>query len=325
MRRPSVGTVAAIAPRRSSDRELSLEDCIIVGGGPAGLTAAIYLARFHLAIRLFDCGTSRAALIPCTHNHAGFPDGISGTELLARMNAQAESHGVRREPARVTRIERDEQGFCVKAEATEFRARTVLVATGVINNRPAGMGEALHSEALAAGLLRYCPICDAYEVTDRRVAVIGTGDRGTAEAVFLRGYTADLALISPEAAHELDPQCEAELDAAGIRRIDGPCGGYAIEDGQLAFDTAEGRLRFDSAYPALGSRVRSDLAAEAGAMVSTDGCLVVDSHQRTNVPGMFAAGDVVKGLDQISHAMGEGGVAATAIRNHLAEMAPIRR
>ncbi|HEU4704691.1 MAG TPA: FAD-dependent oxidoreductase, partial [Sphingomicrobium sp.] len=96
-------------------------------------------------------------------------------------------------------------------------------------------------------------------------------------------------------------------------------------DGQLAFDTTEGRLRFDSVYPALGSRVRSELAAEAGARTSADGCLVVDAHQRTDVPGLFAAGDVVKGLDQISHAMGEGGVAATAIRNYLAELAPLRR
>jgi thioredoxin reductase (NADPH) len=84
-------------------------------------------------------------------------------------------------------------------------------------------------------------------------------------------------------------------------------------------------LRFDSVYPALGSRVRSELAGEAGATTSADGCLVVDPHQRTSVPGLFAAGDVVKGLDQISHAMGEGGVAATAIRNHLAEIEPLRR
>ena len=302
-----------------------MEDCIIVGAGPAGLTAAIYLARFHLSIRLFDSGSSRAALIPCTHNHAGFPEGISGRELLARMAQQAERYGAARELARVTRIERADEGFCVRAEAREFRARTVLVATGVINNRPPGMDEALHAEALATGLLRYCPICDAYEVTDQRVAVIGTGTHGTAEAVFLRGYTADLTLVSHEPGHTLEPQCEAELEGAGIARIDGPCGGYAIEGGQLAFDTAQGRLRFDSVYPALGSRVRSELAAEAGAMTSADSCLVVDSHQRTNVPGLFAAGDVVKGLDQISHAMGEGGVAATTIRNYLAELEPIRR
>jgi len=302
-----------------------MEDCIIVGAGPAGLTAAIYLARFHLAIRMFDCGTSRAALIPCTRNLAGFPDGISGEELLARMADQAERYGVERELARVTRIERLDDSFHVEAEGREFAARTVLVATGVINNHPAGMDDALHAKALAAGLLRYCPICDGYEVTDQRVAVIGTGDHGMAEAVFLRGYTADLTLVSPEAEHELDPQCRAELDKAGVARIDGPCGGHAIEDGRLAFDTSEGRLSFEAVYPALGSRVRSDLAAEAGAMTSKDGCLVVDAHQRTNVPGLFAAGDVVKGLDQISHAMGDGGVAATAIRNYLAELAPLRR
>jgi thioredoxin reductase (NADPH) len=302
-----------------------LEDCIIVGAGPAGLTAAIYLARFHLSIRLFDSGNSRAALIPCTHNHAGFPEGISGKELLSRMLEQAERYGAEREPARVTRIERDDNGFVVKAEAREFRARTVLLATGVINNRPANLDDALHAEALAAGLLRYCPICDAYEVTDQRVAVIGTGGHGTREAVFLRGYTSDLALISPEAEHDLDDQCIAELDKLGIGRIDGPCGDYAIEDGQLAFDTSKGRLSFDSVYPALGSRIRADLGAEAGAMLGEDGCIVVDSHQRTNIPGLFAAGDVVKGLDQISHAMGEGGVAATAIRNYLAELEPLKR
>ena len=302
-----------------------MEDCIIVGAGPAGLTAAIYLARFLLKIRLFDCGTSRAALIPCTRNHAGFPDGISGIELLTRMNEHAERYGAEREFARVTKIAPDEDGFIVWAEAREFHARTVLLATGVINNRPSGIDDALHTEALGKGLLRYCPICDAYEVTDKRVAVIGTGDHGTAEAVFLRGYTSDLTLVAPGAEHELDPQCEADLEKAGIARVDGPCGGYTIEDGRLVVDTARGRLRFDSVYPALGSRVRSDLAAEAGAMTSEDGCIVVDTHQRTNIPGLFAAGDVVKGLDQISHAMGEGGVAATAIRNYLAELEPLRR
>ena len=302
-----------------------MEDCIIIGAGPAGLTAAIYLARFHLSIRLFDCGTSRAALIPCTHNHAGFHQGISGTELLARMLEQAERYGAQRELARVTHLEPDEEGFRIRAEASEFRARTVLVATGVVNNRPAGFDDALHAKALAGGQLRYCPICDAYEVTDRRVGVIGTGDHGTAEAIFLRGYTADVTLVSPEAEHALDPQCEAELDAAGIKRIGGPCGNFAIEGERLTFDAAAGRLAFDSVYPALGSRVRSELAAKAGATTTADGCLVVDAHQQTNIPGLFAAGDVVKGLDQISHAMGGGGVAATAIRNHLADLEPLRR
>ncbi|MEO6152144.1 MAG: NAD(P)/FAD-dependent oxidoreductase [Croceibacterium sp.] len=302
-----------------------MEDCIIVGAGPAGLTSAIYLARFHLSIRLFDCGTSRAALIPRTRNHAGYPEGISGPDLLARMLAQAETYGAHRELAQVTRITREHDGFTVAVEGREFRARAVLVATGTVNHRPQGMDDALHDEALATGLLRYCPICDGYEVTDKRVGVIGSGDHGTRETLFLRGYTADLTLIAPGAEHELDPPCENELERAGIVRVDGPCGGYAIEHGRLAVDTAHGRLAFDSIYPALGSTVRSELAAAAGALTSEDGALVVDAHQRTNISGLFAAGDVVKGLDQISHAMGEGGVAATAIRNYLGELQPLRR
>jgi len=301
-----------------------MDDCIIIGAGPAGLTAAIYLARFHLRIRLFDCGTSRAALIACTHNHAGYPEGISGKDLLARMLAQAERYGAVRELAEVTGLRAAETGFVARVGERDYPARAILLATGVVNLRPE-MSETLHAEALARGLLRYCPICDGYEVTDRRVGVIGTGDRGTNEAIFLRGYTADMTLIAPEAEHDLPDELAAELDEAGVKRIDGPCGNYAIEGDRLAFDTAQGRLVFDSVYPALGSRIRSGLAIQAGARAAEDGCLEVDDHQRTSVPGLFAAGDVTKGLDQISHAMGEAGVAATTIRNMLAEQRPLRR
>lgn len=301
-----------------------MDDCIIIGAGPAGLTAAIYLARFHLKIRLFDCGTSRAALIPCTHNHAGYPDGISGKDLLARMAEQAEKYGAVRELAEVTALRTAETGFVARVGERDCPARAILLATGVVNHRPE-MDDAIHAEALQRGLLRYCPICDGYEVTDKRVGVIGTGDKGTNEAIFLRGYTADVTLIAPEAEHALPDECAAELDEAGVTRIDGPCGNFAIEGDQLAFDSAQGRLAFDSVYPALGSRIRSGLAIQAGARAAEDGCLEVDDHQRTSVPGLFAAGDVAKGLDQISHAMGEAGVAATTIRNMLAEQRPLRR
>jgi thioredoxin reductase (NADPH) len=301
-----------------------MDDCIIIGAGPAGLTAAIYLTRFHLSIRLFDSNSSRAAMIPCTHNHAGYPDGISGKDLLRLMRVQAEKYGARREEKKVTAIVPDGDNFVVVTEEGRFAARTVLLATGVVNHRPHILPE-VHDPALERGLLRYCPICDGYEVTDKRVGVIGTGDHGMREALFLRGYTRDVTLIAPEAEHLLDDACAAKLDEASIVRVNGPCGNWAIEGDQLALDTAGGRMAFDSVYPALGSRIRSHLAVAAGARASDEGCLEVDDHQRTTVPGLFAAGDVVKGLDQISHAMGEAGGAATTSRNLLSERQPIRR
>ncbi|MBP2276464.1 MULTISPECIES: NAD(P)/FAD-dependent oxidoreductase [Sphingomonas] len=301
-----------------------MDDCIIIGAGPAGLTAAIYLARFHLRIRLFDCGSSRAALIPRTHNHAGYPGGVKGTELLRLMLEQAQEFGATREQADVTEIIPTGDTFDVRVGDRRYPTRSVLLATGVVNNRP-DMAAEVHDEALSRGLLRYCPICDGYEVTDKRVGVIGTGDHGMKEALFLRGFTRDVTLIAPGAAHELDASCRAKLEDAGIVHVDGPCTPIRIAGDAIEVTTPSGALRFDSVYPALGSTIRSSLAVAAGARATADGCLEVDDHQRTTIPGLFAAGDVVKGLDQISHAMGEAGVAATTIRNLIDERSPIRR
>src|SRR6476659_11387503 len=136
-------------------------DCLIVGGGPAGLTAAIYLARFHLDILVVDGGKSRAAWIPCTRNHAGFPDGINGEELLQRMRDQACKYGAKVETEFVTRLEHaaDSGLFTATWGSGQAIARSVLLATGVTNRRPP-MDEDLHDDPLSRGLIRYCPICD---------------------------------------------------------------------------------------------------------------------------------------------------------------------
>ncbi|HEX5184370.1 MAG TPA: NAD(P)/FAD-dependent oxidoreductase [Allosphingosinicella sp.] len=298
-------------------------DCLVIGGGPAGLTAAIYLARYHLSLKVVDAGKSRASLIPRTRNHAGFPDGISGQELVERMTAQAQKYGAAIDTGRVTRIDRIEGGFRAEWGEGSVIAHKVLLATGITNRRPQ-MDEKLHDDALARGLIRYCPICDGYEVTDRKIGVIGSGGHGVAEAVFLRGYTEDITLIAPDMAHDLSPADRDLLQAYGIEAVNGPCRAVAVEDECILVDTAEGRYGFESVYPALGSDTHVELALQLGAALK-DGVLVVDSHQRTSVPGFYAAGDVVLGLDQISHAMGEGGVAATTIRNDLAKERPIIR
>jgi thioredoxin reductase (NADPH) len=299
-------------------------DCLIVGGGPAGLTAAIYLARFHLNVRVIDAGDSRALWIPCTRNHAGFPEGISGKELIARMKAQAEKYGAGVETERVTRLDPLGGGFCATWGSGSASARAVLLATGTHNRRPP-MDEDLHEEALARGLIRYCPICDGYEVTDRKVGVIGSGAHGVAEAVFLRSYTADITLIAPDRAHDLAEEDQRLLAELGIAAVDGPCHAVAALADAIVVETAHGHHTFDSVYPALGSDVRSELAGQVGVALNDTGCILVDSHQRTSVTGVYAAGDVVIGLDQLSHAMGEGGVAATTIRNDLARDRPFLR
>jgi thioredoxin reductase (NADPH) len=300
-------------------------DCAIIGGGPAGLTAAIYLARFRLRTRLVDGGDSRAAWIPTSHNHAGFPDGINGVELLKRMRAQAGKYGVEIASGQCDRLERSDDDFIVHGPEAPFKARTTLLATGVVNHRPPGMHDALHREALAAGRVRYCPVCDGYEVTDKEVAVLGTGAHGYREAIFLRGFTRTITLLAPDGPHDLDDDQRRDLADAGIAIVDGPTDGYRIEGERLALESGGATRDFDSLYPALGSKIRSDLMIALGAKLGEDGCVVVDSHQRTEIIGLYAAGDVVQGLDQISHAMGEAGVAATTIRNDLAERFPIRR
>jgi len=300
-------------------------DCLIVGGGPAGLTAAIYLARYHLRTVVLDAGCSRAGLIPLTRNHAGFPEGIAGPELLARMRQQAKQFGAEVRTGEVRRIDRDNRdGFVAANDSAVFRARTILLATGVVNRRPRLLDDAEHATALSAGLIRYCPICDGYEVTDRVVAVIGTGQRGCDEALFLRSFTRLVTLVAPEGDHALDAEQRERLAGAGVT-LARSYSRIELGDSRISLTLADHAVDFDSVYPALGSEIRSQLARPLGAEMSDEGCLVVDTHQRTTVSGLYAAGDVVLGLDQISHAMGEGGVAATTIRNDLAERSLLLR
>jgi thioredoxin reductase (NADPH) len=294
-------------------------DCLVIGGGPAGLTAAIYLARFRRRFLVLDAGASRAAWIPVSHNHAGYPDGIAGTELLARMRAQAERFGARIVQDQVERLEqRAGGGFAaVMADGSRHEAERVLLATGT-EDVPPPLDLPDRGTAVRRGLLRYCPICDAYEVSGRKVALAGVRQCRVHEAMLLRSYTADLTLLTFHDAWTLPDDERAILAEAGIKLIEAPASELMVEDEALAVHTADGRWhRFDSLYVAMGLRARSGLATALGAEHDADGALVVDPHQQTTVPGLFAAGDVVQGLAQISVAMGHAAIAATALHNSL--------
>ncbi len=173
-------------------------DALIIGGGPAGLTAAIYLARYYRRVVVVDEGHSRAKWIPLSHNHAGFPDGIAGEVLLGRMREQAEQYGATIATGRIDALEWSVDVFVARGKGIAITARTIVLATGVENRRPA-MNTATHRDALDRGLLRYCPVCDGYEATGQAIGVIGADSHGVAEALFLTTYSDDVTLLAYKA------------------------------------------------------------------------------------------------------------------------------
>src|SRR4051812_18099627 len=134
-------------------------DAVIVGGGPGGLTAAVYLARYRRGVLVVDSSESRAALIPETHNYPGFADGIAGSALLDALAQQARTYGVNMIQDRVAAVEKTQFGFAIKCGQTEVAARRVILATGLVDRTIPIPGL---REAIDHGCIRYCPICDGF-------------------------------------------------------------------------------------------------------------------------------------------------------------------
>jgi thioredoxin reductase (NADPH) len=301
----------------TSPQNQTVIDCVVVGAGPAGLTAAIYLARFRRSFRVVDAGGSRAARIPRTHNHPGFPGGIGGRALLGRIRRQAEAYGGTITSGIVEGLRPLDSGFALDLADGAIRARTAILATGVIDNEPPLPAV---EDAVRCGLLRVCPICDGYEAIDRRIGVIGDSAHGAREAIFLTTYSRDVTLIHIGAADALPSGDRARLQAAQVALVETPIDRVVLDRRRIAalwLGPGEPRT-FDALYAALGVTPRSGLAVGAGAKLDATGRLVVGEHQETSIPGLYAAGDVVRGLNQISVAQAEGAIAATDVHNTLA-------
>lgn len=291
-------------------------DAVIVGGGPAGLTAALYMARFRREVLVIDGGDSRAAWIPTTHNHPGFPDGVTGLALLDLQREHALRYGAKIRPGVVETLAITDAGFVVTVGGETLEAATVLLACGVEDNAP-DLPDV--DEAVRRTLLRICPICDGFEVTGQRVGVIGHGPLGAREALFLRTYTDELTLIHVAAPDALPSAERDQLARAGVKVIEAPIDSVELQPDRpraLCFSNS-GRLEFDALYSALGVSPRTGLALAAGAEHDAQGRLLVDEHQQTSIPGLYAAGDMVRGLNQITTAQGEAAIAATAMHNRL--------
>ena len=192
-------------------------DCLIIGGGPAGLTAATYLGRFRRNVLLIDSGASRASWIPVSHNLIGFSHGVTGPDLLKRMQDQVDQYGARRIAGEVEALKRLPDGsFSATWQDGRVLAAKVLLATGGLDVEPR-IRDA--RRAVKDGLIRHCPICDAYEASGRRVGLVAYGRCRIKEALLLRGYTADLTVLTLGHPTELSPEDTKLLQAAGIRII----------------------------------------------------------------------------------------------------------
>ena len=295
-----------------------LLDCLVIGGGAAGLTAAVYLGRYKRRAVVLDDGGSRLQRIPRTRNVPGFPEGIEGPELLRRMREHAAKYAIPTVATRVESLQRLEDGtFRAASPHGTWRGRFVLLATGARDIEPEIDGLAA---ALKAGHVRYCPICDGFETQHQRVAVLGRAGHGLRESLFIANWDNEVTWLSMATQEEVGVPDLARLREAGVRVADSPphridCGvdgvGVRVElqNGQV--------LEFDTLYPALGLEHACGLATALGARARGDGQLEVDSHQQTTVDGLYVAGDVAVDLNQISVAAGHAAIAATAIHNRL--------
>jgi thioredoxin reductase (NADPH) len=289
-------------------------DCLIVGGGPAGLTAAIYLARYRRKALVVDSRESRAALIAETRNYPGFPGGIAGPKLLRALTQQAETYGIPIYHDRVGTLCRDNGEFVAGWSGTEVRAKRVVLATGLVDNSPSIPGL---KQAIDDRLVRYCPICDGFEASDLRICVLGSAEDACGKAIFLRTYSKSVTLLTLDGKVGSEDTCR-NLSVAGVSFAAAPVTTTErIADG-VSITLGDGtRQTFDVIYPVLGCTVRSELGTSLGARHNDVGCLEVNAHQQTTVEGLYAIGDVVSDLNQISVGTGHAAVAATHVHNSL--------
>ena len=289
-------------------------DCLVIGAGPGGLTAATYLVRFHRRIVVVDAGRSRARWIPSSHNCPGFPFGVAGMQLLEKLRTQAEGYGAEIAIGRIARLERDGELFRATADdGSHWQARTVILATGIVDRMPSMPGL---EDAIARNVVRLCAVCDGYEASDDHIAVYAPADEAIRHALFLRTFSRRVAVVRSEPG-EPSADCAEAARAANVSVLppaaslehDGRCCVFHCDDGSVH--------RFDSVYPVLGGDAQAQLATTLGAAVDDNGELHVDDKQQTSVDGLYAIGDVVSALNQISVAVGHAAIAATAIHNRL--------
>ena len=273
----------------------------------------MYLGRFHRAPLVIDGGASRARWIPSSHNIPGFTAGVSGTELLSDLRRQAARYGAEFLAATVSAMSWQKKAFTLSFGRQLHTARFVLLATGVKDTFPAIPGV---EEAVLRSVMRFCPICDGFEASGKRIAVIGNGERGRQEAQFMfQTYSKHVSYLN---LGKRDRKRRAALERLGLSVREIRLDELRIERDALSLNPRRGsRQKYDVSYSALGCEPQHQLAENVGAARDAKGMLIVNAHQQTTVDRLYAAGDIVRGLNQVVVGAAEAAIAATDIHNRL--------
>jgi thioredoxin reductase (NADPH) len=214
---------------------------------------------------------------------------------------------------RVTSLRKKGKSFVATGSGIDVNARFILLATGLVDHCPSIEGQPADCPS---EVIRFCPICDGYEAIDRRIGVLGDTKAGGKKALFLRTYSKDISLFLSDETEDVDWQ--EKLEKAKVRIVGNLKQIRKTPENTIKIVTQRGEsYELDALYPALGCIIRSDLATGLGASSNGDGNLQVDDHQRTTIGGLYAAGDVVTDLHQLSVAFGHAAIAATDIHNRL--------
>lgn len=296
----------------SSDSEYEVA---VVGGGPAGLSAALYTTRLGHSTIMINRGGGRAAMMQETHNVIGVTEETSGNEFLQTGIEQIQSYGAEYVRDMVTETERTDDGqFRLVGDSVDVTADRVVLATGFSDGRPEPP-----APRTARGL-HYCLHCDAYMFVDAPVYVMGTGNSAAHVAMIMLNFTDEVDLLLNGDDPEWDEKTDRQLRAHPVEIIESEVTGVENdEDGWLeAMAFADGSQRtYRGGFALYGSNYNTNLATQLGCELNDDGTIAVDDHGRTSVDGVLAVGDVTPGHNQIPVALGQGAKAGLAIHYDL--------
>jgi thioredoxin reductase (NADPH) len=302
---------------------MDIKDLVIIGGGPAGMTAGLYAARAAMKTLLLEQGMpgGQAATTDRIDNYPGFPQGISGPELMMQMDEQARRFGVEVEFARVNEIVPGQGMFTLKTESGDISARTLVVATGAASRALGVPGE---QEFMGRGV-SYCATCDGAFFQGKKVAVVGGGDSALQEGLFLTKFAEKVYII-----HRRDEmratkviqekamkneKIELILNAA-VTSILGTDNVEAVKIVDVK-TKEEKSVAVDGVFVYIGKKPASDLVKEL-VRIDEKGYIIVNQQMMTSVPGIFAAGDVRQTpLRQVVTAVADGAVAAVAAEHYI--------